>query len=205
MMMMTMMMGTPSPDLVPLPHPFRHLSPGALARFLNTHPDFRYSTLHCITLPSPWLLATTELNHTTVLNTLLPQAHELREGSIWELSSPNSPSWVTQANRTLLVDINQWVLDNARDPWRGLQATTTQAIQRSPSHEAFLDLQAGQTVTILGQPFWCWHDTNMLHGTFVIPVSTFNHATSLTTHHDAIEDPAATLGVVPAQSFLHLS
>ena len=192
---------SPSPDLVPLPHPFRHLSPDALARFLNAHPDFRYSTLHCITLPSPFLMATTELNHTTVLNSLLPQAHALREGSIWELSSPNSPTWVTQANRSLMVDIRQWVHDNARDPWRGLQATTTRTIQRDPSHDAFLDLQEGQTVTILGQPFWCWCDTSMLHGTYVVPISTFNHAYPITTN----EEPSATLGVVPVHAFLHLT
>ena len=200
----------PSPDLVPLPHPFRHLSTNDLTQFLIDHPDFRNTTLHCITLSSPFLLATTELNHATVLNSLLPQAHELREGSIWELTAPDSPTWITRSNRSLTVDVFQWIHDNTHDPWRGLQATTTRAIRRNPNHEAFLNLQQGQTVTILGQPFWCWHDSTMLYGSYVVPVSTYNHLTPLTDANTTPapatttnDGPLATLGVVPVHAFLY--
>ena len=193
------------------------ISPDALAHFLSTHQDFRLSTLQCVTLPSPWLLASTELNRFTELNALQPQVHTLLEGSIWELSwelsCPNAPTWVTQSNLSLHVDINRWVIDNVRDSWRGLQATTTHAIERTPSHAAFLDLPAGQTVTILGQPFWCWHDINMLDSTYVVPVSTYNHTSpvpttttspSSSTTSSRTESPAATLGVVPVHAFLPL-
>ena len=208
---------SPSLDLVPLPYPFRRLCLAALACFLDTHQDFRLSTIQCVTLPSPWILASTELTRFTELNAPIPQLDNLPEGSIWELSwefsFPNAPTWVTQSNLCLHIDINRWVLDNLRDPWRGLQATTTRNIVRSPSHAVFLDIPAGQTVTILGQPFWCWHDTSMLEGTYVIPVSTYNHSSpvpsttsspSSSSTSGRSDNPAATLGVVPVRAFLPL-
>ena len=207
----------PSLDLVPLPYPFRRLSPGALANFLDTHQDFRMSTIQCVTLPSPWILASTELTHFTEHYDSPSQVSNLPEGSVWDLSwefaCPNAPTWVTQSNRSLHIDINRWLLDNVRDPWRGLQATTTRTIARNPSHAVFLDLPAGQTVTILGQPFWCWHDTNMLDGTYVVPVATYNYSSpvpsttsspSSSSTSSSTESPVATLGLAPVRAFLPL-
>ena len=128
----------------------------------------------------------------------------MREGSIiWELSAPDSPTWITRSNRSLMVDIFHCAHDNAHDPWRGLQATTTRAIRGDRNHEAFLNLHQGQTVTILGQPFWWWHDTTMLHGSYVVPVSTYNHTTTLTNAIPTNDGPSATLGVVPVHAFLY--
>ena len=39
----------------------------------------------------------------------------------------------------------------------------------------------------------------MSYGTYVVPVSTFNHAYPITTN----EEPSATLGVVLVHAFLH--
>ncbi|MFM7987212.1 MAG: hypothetical protein ACKPKO_48660, partial [Candidatus Fonsibacter sp.] len=104
----------------------------------------------------------------------------MREGSICELTAPDSPTWIIKSNRAFTNYIFQWIHNNTHDPWRGLQATAARNIRRDPAHEAFLTPQQVQMVTILGQPFWCWNEPAMLSGTYVVPVSASNHLTPLT-------------------------
>jgi hypothetical protein len=134
------------------------------------------------------------------------------EGSIWDLTTPNAPTWITQSNRTFVVDIFDWLQRHTHDAWAGIQATTQRPVNRNPPHDASLRLHAGQLVTMLAQPFWCWHNASMLSGTYVVAVPTHNHSTSqrFQTAHTAPpqkkttnEEPrACLLGVVPVHACL---
>ena len=112
-----------------------------------------------------------------------------------------------------------WIQCHTLDPWNGIQATTQRPVNRNPPHDASLRLHAGQLVTMLAQPFWCWHNASMLSGTYVVAVSTYSHttaphfqpaignpahpATPPTLPPTTNEEPRACLfGVVPVHAFL---
>ena len=76
--------------MVPLPSYNRTLTPVALETFIRDHPDFRASTLQAVNLPSPFILATTELNPDTIYNNILPHAAAISEGSILGPRSPHT-------------------------------------------------------------------------------------------------------------------
>ena len=105
---------------------------------------------------------------------LLPHAQGIDEGSVWDLTAPSTPTWITQGNRAFSVDIARWVHQRTTDPWSGTQATVQRATHRNPPYNAFLNLTAGQTVTLLSQPFWCWHGESTLPGNYVVAVATCN-------------------------------
>jgi hypothetical protein len=96
------------------------------------------------------------------------------------------------------VDIGDWIQRHRTDPWYGIQATVQRNVHRNPQHVAFLHVQQGQTIALLSQPFWRWHDATMLSGTYVVAVSTYNQTTPTlsTTTLDTSDQPTAptTLG-----------
>ena len=100
-------------------------------------------------LPSPFVLATTQLNMGTLRSRLLPLAHSYAESSIWDFTSPTTPAFVKRSNCAFTVDIGNWVERHTADPWIGTQATAQSLTHRSPPYFAFLQLQLGQTVTLL--------------------------------------------------------
>ena len=171
----------PAPDLVPMPTYQRTLTPDDLALFVRTHPDFRTSPLQAVNLASPYLLATTVLNPFTIMDTILPNVATYPEGSIWDLSTPSLPTWVTQLNQVPTNQIQAWMRRLARDPWRGLHATTQRPFTSSPPHSAYIPLTTGQEVTILPPPFWVWLDHGLLTGTYMVAVTTFCPAHGTTT------------------------
>ena len=60
-----------------------------------------------------------------------------------------------------------------------------------------LRVSPGDVITLLGAPFWIWHTTNFLEGSFVVPAVT--DATDNTTES---EGTLAHLGLVHVSSLL---
>jgi hypothetical protein len=124
-------------------------------------------------MASPYLLATTVLNPHTSIDTILPNVGNYLEGSIWDLSTPSLPTWVTQLNQAPTHQIHAWMNRLTHDPWRGLRAIAQQPFNSSPPHAAYVPLTQGQQVTILSPPFWVWLDHSLLTGTYMVAVTTF--------------------------------
>ena len=93
---------------------------------------------------------------------------------MWELFIPNTPTWLVQDNRSYQVDIFAWITRNQHDQWSGIQAATQRTTEHLSAHSAYVQLQPGQVVTILSQPFWRWREATMLSGACVVAISTYN-------------------------------
>ena len=65
--------------------------------------DDARETLQVVTLPSPFLLATTYLDPDTIINHILSGCHEYVEGSVWDLGAPTTPTWVAQLNQAIAI------------------------------------------------------------------------------------------------------
>ena len=96
------------------------MTPANLATFIANHPDFRSSPWQCITLPSPFILATTQFDLNYARNEILPRPHDFEEGSLWDLVLLSTPTWLAQANRAYHVDIGAWLTRNEHDLWSGI-------------------------------------------------------------------------------------
>jgi hypothetical protein len=141
-----------------------------------------------------------------MMTMILPNIATYPEGSNWDLSTPSLPTWVTQLNQAPTNQIQAWMRRLARDPWRGLHATTQRPFTSSPPHSAYIPLTTGKEVTILSPPFWVWLDHGLLTGTYMVAVTTFGlaHDASTTTptvhhpHSDYNNDDATTLPADPS-------
>ncbi|MFM7977861.1 MAG: hypothetical protein ACKPKO_00975, partial [Candidatus Fonsibacter sp.] len=83
-------------------------------------------------MPSPFVLATTLLETELIRTTIAPHAMTYDEGSIWDLVAPSSPTWITQANTSLNIDIAGWMANQPADTWTGIQATVQRDTTRIP-------------------------------------------------------------------------
>ena len=104
-------------------------------------------------------------------------------------------------NRTALRDLRRWHAETPGHPWLGrilvVHHHATVAIQNAD----LLWVNAGDIVTLLGQPFWMWHTTDLLEGSYVVP------ATSATTYladtaAEETEGSFTCLGLVPVSRLL---
>jgi hypothetical protein len=129
---------------------------------------------------------------------LLPGANEVPEGSIWELDNPDYRVVRARKNRTTWRDLRRWHAETPGHPWLGrilvVHHPATVAIQNAD----LLRVNVGDIVTLLGQPFWMWHTTDLLEGSYVVP------ATSATTY---LADTAAeeTEGSFPVLGLVQVS
>ena len=110
-----------------------------------------------------------------------------------DLSTPTLPTWTAQLNRAPINLIHTWMREVDGDPWRGIHAVEQRPYQRSPPHDAYLPMTTGQRVTILSPSIWSWQDQNLLTGTYVVAISTYNPSTQplpLTDYTDPAPDDA---------------
>jgi len=107
---------------------------------------------------------------------LLPGADNVLEGSIWDLDNPDFRMVRTRNNLTTLPEIRRWHARTHGCAWLGRILIVNHPITVSIRNADLLHVNIGDVVTLLGQPFWMWHTTDLLEGSYVVP------ATSATTY-----------------------
>ena len=88
------------------------------------------------------------------------------------MDNPDFRVFRTRNNLTSLQEIRQWHAGTHGQPWLGrilvVHHPATVAIQNAD----LLRVNIGDVVTLLGQPFWMWHTTDLLEGSYVVPATT---------------------------------
>ena len=95
-------------------------------------------------------------------------------------------------------EIRQWHARTHGHPWLGRILVVHHPATGTIQNADLLRVNIGDVVTLLGQPFWMWHTTDLLEGSYVVP------ATSATTY---LADTAAeeTEGSFPVLGLVQVS
>ena len=63
-------------------------------------------------------------------------------------------------------------------------------------HAVLLSVGVGDTITLVGAPFWIWHTNDLLEGSFVVPATTYHPGIDLE------DDALPHLGIVQVSRLL---
>jgi len=153
----------------------RFLPADRLRHLLQAYPDYRSAFRWGVFLPHTYVFTVAGPERDDIIR-LLPGANDVPEGSIWDLDNPDFRVVRARNNLTTLREIRQWHAETPGHPWLGrilvVHHPATVAIQSAD----LLRVNVGDILTLLGQPFWMWHTTDLLEGSYVVP------ATSATTY-----------------------
>jgi len=179
--------------------PDRFLHADELRYLLQAYPDYRRAIRWGVFLPDPFIFTVAGPERDDIIQ-LLPRADDVPEGSIRDLDDRNHRRVRTRNNMTTwrgLSEFFQWLTRTPNHTWLG----RTVVVHRPPAvtvqNAVLLRVCPGDVITLLGAPFWIWHTTDFLEGSFVVP--TVIDATDNTTES---EGTLAHLGLVHVSSLL---
>ena len=119
------MRAAPSRSSTP-PHRInRFLRPANLRPLLCAYPDYRYARRWGMFLNTPSVLAVADQDQEEIVRReeiirLVPEAHAVAEGSIWDLEKPYHRMVRTRDNATSALDMRRWLALVAGEAWMGL-------------------------------------------------------------------------------------
>ena len=103
---------------------------------------------------------------------LLPRADDVPEGSIWDLDVQNHRRVRARNNMTTWrgpSEFFQWLTRTPSHTWLGRTVVVHRPPAETVQNAVLLRVSRGDVITLLGAPFWIWHTTDFLEGSFVVP------------------------------------